>query len=87
MTEPLLKESPELYAIDNDAAPGTQWYAVKDPYAALLAPEPKLKRCKTKQEINAERRAERAQKQNSPYLQVSLSQNKAYQAKLKAILK
>ena len=54
MTEPLLKESPGLYAIDNDAAPGTQWYAVKDPYAALLAPEPKLKRSKTKQEINAD---------------------------------
>lgn len=88
MNQPLLPQTPELYAIENDAAPGYQWYAVYDPYVALLAPESKLKRsAKTKREINAERRADRALKQKSPYLQVSLSQNKAYQAKLKAILK
>ena len=76
------------YIIDNLAAPGTQWYAVKDPYASDLAAEPTLKRSTiTRNERNKERRETRAQQKASPYLQVSLQHNKTYQKKLKAILK
>lgn len=76
------------FVIDNLAAPGTQWYAVKDPYEADLAEEPTLKRSTlTRQERNKERRETRARQKDSPYLQVSLQHNKNYQKKLKAILK
>lgn len=76
------------FVIDNLATPGTQWYAVKDPYESDLAPESRLKRSTvTRQERNKERRMVRAQQKESPYLQVSLQHNKAYQKKLKEILK
>ena len=65
------------FVIDNLASPGTQWYAVKDPYESELAEQPRLKRSTVTREEQKE----------SPYLQVSLQHNKAYQKKLKAILK
>lgn len=76
------------FVIDNLASPGTQWYAVKDPYESELAEQPRLKRSTvTREERNKERRRVRAEQKESPYLQVSLQHNKAYQKKLKAILK
>ena len=78
----------EEFAIDNLAAPGTQWYAVKDPYEKDLATAPTLKRSTvTARERNEIRRKTRLEQKESPYLQVSLQHNKAYQKKLKAILK
>ncbi len=76
------------FVIDNLASPGTQWYAVKDPYESELAEQPRLKRSTvTREERNKERRRVRAEQKESPYLQVSLQHNKVYQKKLKAILK
>lgn len=74
--------------IDNFAAPGTQWYAVKDPYESDLAQDPKLTRSHlTKTEASRARRQTRQKQKDSPYLQVSLQHNKTYQKKLKDILK
>ena len=76
------------FVIDNIASPGTQWYAVKDPFESDLADDPKLKRSTvTRQERNKERREVRARQKDSPYIQVSLQHDKTYQKKLKAILK
>lgn len=78
----------EEFVIDNFASPGTQWYAVKDPYEKDLAEKPGLVRSTvTRKERNQERRKTREEQKASPYLQVSLQHNKAYQKKLKAILK
>lgn len=74
--------------IDNFAAPGTQWYAVKDPYESELAQGPTLTRSRTTKSDEANKRRRTRQKQkDSPYLQVSLQHNKTYQKKLKDILK
>lgn len=76
------------YVIDNFATPGTQWYAVKDPYEADLAKAPALTRSLlTKGDENRKRRQTRQTQKDSPYLQVSLQHNKTYQKKLKDILK
>lgn len=73
----------EEFVIDNLAAPGTQWYAVKDPYEKDLATAPTLKRSTvTTRERNEIRRKTRLEQKESPYLQVSLQHNKTYQKKL-----
>lgn len=78
----------EELVIDNFASPGTQWYAVTDPYEKVLAPKPRLVRSTvTREERNKERRLSRQTQKTSPYLQVSLQHNKLYQKKLKDILK
>lgn len=78
----------EDFVIDNFASPGTQWYAVVDPYEKALAQKPRLVRSTvTRQERNKERRLTRQAQKASPYLQVSLQHNKLYQKKLKDILK
>ncbi|HIT95474.1 MAG TPA: hypothetical protein IAC45_00115 [Candidatus Aphodousia faecavium] len=76
------------FVIDNFAAPGTQWYAVKDPYESDLAKGPTLTRSRiTKSEESRKRRQTRQTQKDSHYLQVSLQHNKTYQKKLKDILK
>lgn len=76
------------FVIDNFAAPGTQWYAVKDPYESDLAKSPTLTRSRTTKSDEANKRRQTRQTQkDSPYLQVSLQHNKTYQKKLKDILK